>query len=380
MPRSAIRVGFGIGRLGQRAMHVLAVSGARRAIGRRAHQRMTKPHPRTELDQPRRLGRRRRVRPDGEPLGHPPQQRHVPHRLGGRRQQQPLRRNRKRPDAPQETLLDLTRQRPRVRTPEPTGQLRRRQPPRQLQQGQRIAAGLGDDPVPDALVEPPGDRRIQKRTRIAVAQTPDHELRQPHQVVIARTERRSTHREHQRHPLRQQPPRDEGQRLRGDPIKPLSVVHDADQRLLLGHLGQQAEHRQPHQETVRRAPRTQTERDGQRITLRTGKATEMPHHRHAQLVQPGERQLHLRLDASSPRDLTSCRAPHQVLHQRGLADPRLAAQDQHLTLTSPGACHQPIQRLALATPATQPAPRIAARHHHHRADHGARLCSARVTP
>ena len=157
MPRSAIRVEFGVGRLGQRAMDVLAVAGARRAISRRAHQRMTKPHPRTQLDQPRRLGRRRRVRSDPKPLGHTPQQRHVPHRLGRRRQQQPLRRIRKRPDTPQETLLDLTRQRSRVRTPEPTGQLRRCQPPRQLQQGQRITAGLGDDPIPDALVEPPGE-------------------------------------------------------------------------------------------------------------------------------------------------------------------------------------------------------------------------------
>jgi hypothetical protein len=141
---------------------------------------MTEPHPHTELDQLRRLGRRGGVRPDAEPLGRPPQQRRVTHRLGGRRQQQPLRLTRKRPDAPQETLLDLPDQGSRVRTPEPAGQFRHRQPACQLQQGQGVAAGLGDDPIPDPLVQPPGDHRVEQRTRIAVAQPRDHQLPQPH--------------------------------------------------------------------------------------------------------------------------------------------------------------------------------------------------------
>ena len=274
-----------------------------------------------------------------------------------------MRRTRKRPDPPQKTLLDLIRHRPRVRPPEPTRQLRRRQPPRQLQQSQRVTAGLGHDPVPHPLVKPPRDRRIQQRTRIDNAQTPDHELRQPRQLGLVAW---LTHREHHRDPLRQQPTRDKGQRLRGDPIQPLSVVHRADQRLLLRHLGQQAQHSQPDQETVRRVSIAQTEGGGQRSTLRTGKTIETFDHRHAQLVQPGERHLHLGLNASGPRDLTSRRSPHQVLHQRGLADPRLAAQHQYLTLTRLGARHQPIQRFALAAPAKQPTPTITTRHNHRR--------------
>ena len=43
----------------------------------------------------------------------------------------------------------------------------------------------------------------------------------------------------------------------------------------------------------------------------------------------------------------------QVLQQRGLADPRLAAQDQHPALTRLHAGEQLVQRLALAAPATQ---------------------------
>jgi hypothetical protein len=89
-------------------------------------------------------------------------------------------------------------------------------------------------------------------------------------------------------------------------------------------------------------------------------------HRCAQLVEPGERQLHVGLDAGRSRDAASGRALHQVLQQRGLADPRLAAQDQHLTLARPHARQQPIQRLALAAPATQPSPEVTTRHQHRR--------------
>ena len=52
------------------------------------------------------------------------------------------------------------------------------------------------------------------------------------------------HREHQGHRFRQQPPRHEGKDLRRSPIEPLRVIHQADQRLLLGDLGQQAQHGQ----------------------------------------------------------------------------------------------------------------------------------------
>ena len=48
-------------------------------------------------------------------------------------------------------------------------QFRRRQPPRQLHQRERIAARLRDDPVAHLFVERPRDRRGQQRAGIAVA-------------------------------------------------------------------------------------------------------------------------------------------------------------------------------------------------------------------
>ena len=65
-------------------------------------------------------------------------------------------------------------------------------------------------------------------------------------------------------------------------------------------------------------------------------------------MQAGERELHLGLDARRSRDATPGRPLLQVVQQRGLADPRLAAQDQHPALTRPHLVQEPIQHPPLA--------------------------------
>ena len=64
MPCAAIRIGLGVGRLGQRAMHLLTFVHGCRPVHRRAHQRMAEAHPGAERDQLCRLrpARRRRLR------------------------------------------------------------------------------------------------------------------------------------------------------------------------------------------------------------------------------------------------------------------------------------------------------------------------------
>jgi len=49
----------------------------------------------------------------------------------------------------------------------------------------------------------------------------------------------------------------------------LLVIHQADQRLVLGHVGEQAQHGQADQEAVRRRPSGDTERGLQRLALRS---------------------------------------------------------------------------------------------------------------
>ena len=72
---------------------------------------MTETHPRTELDEPRGLGRRCRVGPDSEPLDRSPQQVHVADRLGRRREEESSGLNRERLKLAEEALLYLARQR-----------------------------------------------------------------------------------------------------------------------------------------------------------------------------------------------------------------------------------------------------------------------------
>ena len=84
-------------------------------------------------------------------------------------------------------------------------------------------------------------------------------------------------------------------------VQPVRVIDEADQRLLLGYVGEQAQHSQPDEEAVRRVAGHQPERRSERIALRPGKSIEPLQHRPAQLVQTGVGQLHLRLDARSSR-------------------------------------------------------------------------------
>jgi hypothetical protein len=75
-----------------------------------------------------------------------------------------------------------------------------------------------------------------------IAESLDHQLRQPRQLLLLAGRTRG---EDQGDRLRQQPPRDERERLCRRPIEPLRIVHQADQWSLLRHLGQQAEYGQP---------------------------------------------------------------------------------------------------------------------------------------
>ena len=122
----------------------------------------------------------------------------------------------------------------------------------QLQQRERVAAGLGDDPVSDAAVEPAGDDARQQRAGIL--------LGQPFEAA-ARAARRSrarssrlAHGDHDRHRLGPHASRDEAEDLARGGIQPLRVLDEAEQRALLRHGRQQAEHGQSDEEPLRHRP------------------------------------------------------------------------------------------------------------------------------
>ena len=220
--------------------------------------------------------------------------------LGRGDEQKPLRLRRKRLHPAQEALLDPARQLPAVGEPEAAGELGRRQPSRQLQQRERVAPRLGDDPGANLLVEPSRQHGLEKPAGIGVAETRERELRQAVELVHVT---RVANREHHHQRLCFEPPRDErqdGDRLR---VQPLDVVEQADERPLLCDIRQQAERGQPDQEALRRRPVHETESLHQRVTLRAHQSLGALERRPAaQLQQAGERERPLRLDPADARD------------------------------------------------------------------------------
>jgi hypothetical protein len=350
MPGAAIGVGGRIGRLGQRSMHILAVVEVSGPIGRRADEWMAEAHADAEVDQRGRLGRLPRVPSDPQALGRAPQQAHVAHGFGRRQQQQALCLTRKRLDPLREGLLDAAGERPRIEEAEAARELGRGQPTRQLQQRQGVAARLGDDLIAHALVQPPRHGRRQQRARDVFGEAGDDHLRQAVELgdVVG-----LPNGEHDGDPLRQQAPRYEGQRLRRRPVEPLHVVDEAHERLRLGRAGQQAQDGQGDDEAIRCSAVLHPERDAQRVLLRAGQGLEAVEHGRAQLMQPGEGELHLGLDPSDPGDTALRGLLGDVRQQRRLAHPGLTPQDLHRALPRADALQLTVQHLALVTAALQ---------------------------
>jgi hypothetical protein len=94
-------------------------------------------------------------------------------------------------------------------------------------------------------------------------------------------------REHDADRLRQEATGDEGERERRGLIQPLRVIDDTQQRALLGHLREQAQHRQSHDEAIRDGTGAEPEHDLERSSLRRREPVEPVEERCAQLMQAG---------------------------------------------------------------------------------------------
>ena len=113
----------------------------------------------------------------------------------------------------------------------------------------------------------------------------------------------------------------------------MRIIDQAHERFSVARLGQQVQDREGHQEAIRRSTILQPERDTQSCALRTWQPVQPIKHGRAHLIEPREGELDLGLNAPDPDDPTSRRPPGDVVQQRRLADPGLAAQDQHLAST-----------------------------------------------
>ncbi|HEY6762058.1 MAG TPA: hypothetical protein VI318_21335 [Baekduia sp.] len=315
---------------------------------------MAEPHRVVDLQQRGGGRRRQRARVDAQQLGRTPDQRRVAARVGGSQRDQPARRVRQRADAAQVALLDVAGERAgRGRQHVAARALRRAHAAGQLQQRERVAARLGDDPVADAVVERARRGVGDEGARVRVLQAADCELRK---AVVGPPVAGLTQREDDRHGLGQQPSRDEPERLPRGGVQPLSVVDQAEERTILGDRAEQAQHGQGHQEPVRRGAGRDAHRDVQRVALRLRQPVEPVQQRRAQPLDPGERQLHLGLDAVEPRDAQPRGLPRGVAQQRRLPDARLAPDDQDGAPACARLREHPVEDLPLAGPAQEGEP------------------------
>nr|BFF16549.1 hypothetical protein GCM10025730_00700 [Promicromonospora thailandica] len=227
MPRAAVRVRVRLGRRAQRLMGRAAVRGARGAVDGGAHERMTEADARADLDEACSLGGRCRVEADPELVGRSTEHRRVADGLGRREGQELPGRGGHRPDDPEESALQLSREGAGVRPFEASRELCRGQDAGQLQEGERVAARLRDDPVAYVGVEPTGEGRVEQRPGVVRRQPFDRELREAAHLV---REVRLADREDHGDGIGTEASCDERERLQGDLVEPLCVVDHAHQR------------------------------------------------------------------------------------------------------------------------------------------------------
>jgi hypothetical protein len=290
VPRAAIRIGIRIRGACECPVDARALVRCRRAIDRRPHQRMPEAHPRPELDQAHRRCRPCRGRVDAQLRGRLPHEQRIADRLGGcDEKQEPSRRRQRREPLP-EAFLDATRERGVAVQPEPTRQLVRRPAARKLEQRQRVAACLGDDPIAHTLVQRARHDALQQRLGVPLVQAVDDQLREPVEMPLAG---RLAHGEHKADRLGLQTAGHERQSLRRCLVEPLRVVDDADERAPLGRVGQEAQEGQADEEAIRGVGVADAKRRAERVALRAGETFEPIDERRAELMNARECKLHL---------------------------------------------------------------------------------------
>ena len=176
--------------------------------------------------------------------------------LGGGDQQQGLRLRRELPDAGEEELVNGGAEWHRVGQRITAGELLRRQRGRDLDQCQRIARrDLDDDTAHVRHQSGAGVDQHAGRDRVERPEPIDRE------AIGAKPGRHAgTGGEEHRDPLRLNAPGHEREGIGGRCVEPLSVVDEAQHRLVGGHLGEQVEDAEGDDEAVLGVPGREAER------------------------------------------------------------------------------------------------------------------------
>jgi len=209
---------------------------------------------------------------------------------------------------------------------------------------------LGDDLVADGGIERAVHVVQQQRTCLAVAEPFKGQLGQPGEDVVADARTRGAD---ERNPLSEDAASDETEDLGGGLIEPLRVVHNADERLLVGDQGEQCQGAEPHQEPIRRRPGRLAEYRRERVALRGGHLLEAVQQRRAELMNAAVGHLHLGLGTDGGRDTPAGDTVGHVAHQRALAHAGLPAQNGDPTSTGENVGQEPVECLAFGPPSEE---------------------------
>src|SRR4029079_6288888 len=95
---------------------------------------------------------------------------------------------------------------------------------------------------------------------------------------------------------------------------------------------------------------SQPELNLERMASGSGKPLNAIEQRRAQLMQHGERQLHLRLHPQRTHDAHVRGRPDRIVQQRRLPTPRLTPYDEHTAATGPCPVTQLVEDRALVSP------------------------------
>ncbi len=298
---------------------------------------MPEPQPRPQRQEPRVL---RHVEPGGvqaEQRRRAPQQSEVADGLRRRERHQRPGGGRQPFEAAYEPLLQLG-DHPGPRTHRP-GDPERPRVMRELQQRQRVAVRLGQDPVEDLGVQPGVRHRSQHRPGVLVAQP---RQRQPRKIGEPGPRPGLPRGEHHRDALHRHPPRHEDQRPPRGVVDPLRVVHHTAHRLLLSHLVQQPEHRQPDRQRIGGSPFPDPEHGLQSRPLHFRKPQAVRQMRRAQLMQRRVRQIPLELCPGPPQHREPFQGPYRGIEQRRLAHPGLPGHHERAPTPGSRRAQQPI--------------------------------------
>lgn len=202
------------------------------------------------------------------------------------------------------------------------GALRRQLRARQLDQGERVPAGGGQQALALAVAQLPVGEQFPRRLG---AEPHERDAAQVRQVGVVALVGAGGQRQHDR--LVAEPAGHERQRLQRRQVGPVGVVDHAQHRLRAGLQRQQRQRGQPHQERVGRIAVVQAEQDPQRPRLRPRQLPGQAEHGEEELVQGGVGELGLLLHAHRAQHPEALGAFLHVREQRRLADAGLAVHD-----------------------------------------------------